>query len=148
MNTRVSVILGVVAALSIGMASASWAIDIKKPGEKKAPVAKPKAAAADADDDSVTTSDDGKQFALTGDGKTVTHDCKGGQAVISGNKNKATLKNCATTSLNGDFNIVSVTGLETMAISGNDNVVNWVRKIGGDEPDVADAGERNKVSGK
>jgi hypothetical protein len=45
-------------------------------------------------------------------------------------------------------NTLDVTGVESLAILGNDNVVTWHGKPGGDEPSVADAGSRNKVSEK
>jgi hypothetical protein len=137
-------ILGLAAALVAGSVEIASAIDVKKP---KAP-GKPGAGASSKTETDSATSDDGTQFALNDSGKTVTHDCKGGQAAINGNKNVLKLKNCAQTSLNGNNNTLDVTGVESLAVMGNDNVVTYLRKAGGDEPAVADGGSRNKITGK
>jgi hypothetical protein len=145
---RVSLILAVAAAFLVGSAS-SYALGPKVPGAKapgaKAPGAK--AGAAAADDDNTAVSDDGKQFAMNESGKTVTHDCKGGQAAVNGNKNILKLVNCAQTSLNGNNNTVDVTGVESLAVMGNDNTITWKSKPG-TEGQVADGGTHNKVTGK
>jgi hypothetical protein len=145
MNIRVILTLGIAGALILGGAGVGSA-GLKKPSAPKAPGAG--SSAASGETEGVDTSDDGKQIAISEDGKVVTHDCKGGQAAISSNKNKVTLKNCAQVSIGGNFNVVSAAGAETIAVAGNDNVVTWTKAAGGDAPDVADGGERNKVSGK
>jgi hypothetical protein len=143
MNIRVSLILGVV--LAVGVASIGSAVDLKGKAPK-APGAKAGSAPAKAAD--AEESDDGTQFALNDSGKTATHDCKGGQAAINGNKNNVKLKNCSQTSLNGNNNTLDVTGVETLAVAGNDNIVTWHSKPGADEPAIADGGSRNKITGK
>jgi hypothetical protein len=139
---RVSLILGITAALAVGAATLSSAFDKPKVGG-----AKTGSSASAKDDDSTAVSDDGKQFAMNDSGKTLTHDCKGGQAAVNGNKNILKLVNCAQTSLNGNNNTVDVTGVENLAVMGNDNVITWKSKAG-TEGQVADAGSRNKISGK
>jgi Protein of unknown function (DUF3060) len=142
MNTRMSLVLGIAASFLIGSSGVGLALEKPKVGGAKA------GGAAAKDDDSTAVADDGKQFAMNDSGKTVTHDCKGGQAAVNGNKNVLKLVNCAQTSLNGNNNTVDVTGVESLAVMGNDNVVTWHGKKGADEPSVADAGSRNKISGK
>jgi hypothetical protein len=143
---RVSLILGITAALAVGSAGLTSALDKPNVGGAKAPGTKSGTSSAN-DDDSTAVSDDGKQFAMNDNGKTVTHDCKGGQAAVNGNKNTLKLVNCAQTSLNGNNNTVDVTGVENLSVMGNDNVITWKSKAG-TKGQVADAGSRNKISGK
>jgi hypothetical protein len=143
MNMRLSLVVGVVAALVAGSAATGLALEKPKIGAK--PAAKSGGASASGDS---AESEDGAQFALNDNSQTVTHDCKGGQAAINGNKNTLHLKNCATTAINGNNNTIDVTGVETLAVVGNDNVVSYHGKPGGNAPTVSDVGSRNKVSGK
>jgi len=134
----------VVAAAFVVASSAGFALEKPKIGGSK-PAAKSGGASTSADS---AESDDGTQFALNDNSQTVTHDCKGGQAAINGNKNTLHLKNCAQTAINGNNNTVDVTGVQTLAVVGNDNTVSYHGAAGGPAPTVSDVGSRNKVSGK
>jgi hypothetical protein len=87
----------------------------------------------------------GAPFAVTQDGRRLTHDCRGGPALVAGNRNTLTLRNCTSMTVAGNSNIVDATMVQNLTVQGNDNTVTWHPAPDGSEPTVSDVGNRNKV---
>ena len=66
---------------------------------------------------------------------------------IQGNSNKVTIKGtCHALSVSGNRNQVSVASVVSIALSGNENQVNWGKASGGEKPQITDLGTGNNVS--
>lgn len=65
---------------------------------------------------------------VSGDGQRSAHDCRGGTALVNGNRNVVAFSNCRTIVINGD-----------------QNTVTWIEASGA-TPKVVDTGKGNSVS--
>ena len=82
------------------------------------------------------------------DGRKADHDCRGGSAVINGDRNELSLRNCDQVTVNGDANRVSVRAVATVLLNGGDNTLAWEEAADGSRPKITDNGRGNTVSGK
>ena len=82
------------------------------------------------------------------DGQRQTHDCRRASAVVNGDKNDLTFRNCNQVSLNGSANIVAVRAVLSVQINGDDNKLTWELADDGSRPRITDNGRGNTVSGK
>ena len=77
-----------------------------------------------------------------------SHDCRGASAVVNGDTNDLSFRNCDQVSVNGDANAVAVRGVQSVLINGNDNKLTWELAEDGSRPRITDNGRGNTVSGK
>ena len=77
-----------------------------------------------------------------------SHDCRGASAVVNGDTNELSFRNCDQVSVNGDANAVAVRGVQSVLINGNDNKLTWELAEDGSRPRITDNGRGNTVSGK
>lgn len=82
------------------------------------------------------------------DGLKETHDCRGGSALVNGDRNELTFSNCSQLSVNGSGNVVAVRGGGVVAINGDDNKLTWEPAADGSRPRITDNGKGNTVTGK
>jgi Protein of unknown function (DUF3060) len=82
------------------------------------------------------------------DGLKETYDCRGGSALVNGDRNELSFRNCAQLSINGSRNVVAVLASQSVVINGDDNKVNWEPAEDGARPRITDNGSGNTVSGK
>jgi len=82
------------------------------------------------------------------DGQREEYDCRGASAVVNGDSNDLSFRNCDQVSLNGDANAVAVRGVKSVLINGNDNKLTWELAEDGSRPRITDNGRGNTVSGK
>jgi hypothetical protein len=77
-----------------------------------------------------------------------SHDCRGASAVVNGDANDLSFRNCDQVSVNGDANSVAVRGVQSVLVNGNDNKLTWELAEDGSRPRITDNGRGNTVSGK
>ena len=82
------------------------------------------------------------------DGRKEDHDCRGASAVVNGDRNDLTFRNCDQVTLNGNANIVAVRAVKTVLVNGGDNKLTWEQADDGSRPKITDNGRGNTVSGK
>jgi len=77
-----------------------------------------------------------------------SHDCRGASAVVNGDANDLSFRNCDQVAVNGDANAVAVRGVQSVLVNGNDNKLTWELAEDGSRPRITDNGRGNTVSGK
>ena len=82
------------------------------------------------------------------DGRKEDHDCRGGSAVVNGDRNDLTFRNCDQVSVNGNANVVAVRAVKTVLVNGGDNKLTWEQADDGSRPRITDNGRGNTVTGK
>ncbi len=82
------------------------------------------------------------------DGLRQTYDCRGASAVVNGERNDLSFRNCNQVSLNGNANTVAVRAVQAVQINGDDNRLTWEPAADGSRPRITDNGRGNTVSGK
>lgn len=82
------------------------------------------------------------------DGRKEDHDCRGASAVVNGDSNDVTFRNCDQVTLNGNANAVAVRAVQSVLINGGDNKLTWELADDGSRPRITDNGRGNTVSGK
>jgi len=82
------------------------------------------------------------------DGRKEDHDCRGASAVVNGDRNDLTLRNCDQVTVNGNANTVAVRAVGAVLINGGDNRLSWEQAADGRRPRITDNGRGNTVSGK
>ncbi len=82
------------------------------------------------------------------DGRKEDHDCRGASAVVNGDRNDLTLRNCDQVTVNGNANTVAVRAVGAVLINGGDNRLIWEQAADGRRPRITDNGHGNTVSGK
>lgn len=82
------------------------------------------------------------------DGLKQVYDCRGGSALVNGDRNELSLRNCNQISLNGSANVVVVRAAQSVLINGDDNNVTWEPADDGSRPRITDNGKGNTVNGK
>lgn len=125
-------------------------------GEGNVIVSKPAAAsAAPSKEGSTGTSSRGSGQAATAakiridqDRQKGSHDCRGASALVNGDANDLSFRNCDQVSVNGDGNTVAVRGVASVLVNGNDNKLTWELAEDGSRPRITDNGRGNTVSGK
>jgi len=81
---------------------------------------------------------------LDDDNRTSTRDCGGAGAVVNGDSNTLTFRNCTSIVVNGDRNTIDAGTVESVHLNGDANTVSWR----GTRPRIEDLGHRNTVGGK
>lgn len=82
------------------------------------------------------------------DGLRDAYDCRGGSALVNGDRNELSFRNCDQISLNGSANIVAVRAVKAVLVNGDDNKLTWELAEDGSRPRITDNGKGNTVSGK
>ena len=77
-----------------------------------------------------------------------SYDCKGASAVVNGDHNELTFRNCDQLAVNGHFNTVDVRGVAGVTLNGGDNKLLWEEAADGSRPKITDNGRGNTVTGK
>jgi len=75
-------------------------------------------------------------------------DCSGGVALVGGNSNTLTLRNCSVITVNGNDNSVTAVGAASLVLNGNQNQIQWTENADGSRPKVVDHGNGNRVARK
>jgi hypothetical protein len=84
-------------------------------------------------------------FVVSQDAGTITHDCKGGDAAISGSANTVRFVDCHSVDIDGDRNTVHVDGVSVLKVTGDENTVSWSASHA---PEISNRGERNTIAKK
>ncbi len=82
------------------------------------------------------------------DGLKEVYDCRGKSALVNGDRNELSFRNCNQISLNGHANVVAVRAAQSVVINGDDNTLTWEPADDGSRPRITDNGTGNTVSGK
>ncbi len=107
----------------------------------------PEAPIDPADSVNVDTTQPMASISLDGGSKTKTANCSKFETVtLNGSKTVVTLKgNCRQIMINGDGNQVTVEGVMSVVINGEDNVLKHSRYINGKRPTVTDNADGNTI---
>jgi len=82
------------------------------------------------------------------DGLKEVYDCRGAGALVNGDRNDLTLRNCNQISVNGNANVLAVRAAQSVLINGDDNKLTWEPADDGSRPRITDNGKGNTVTSK
>ncbi len=74
-----------------------------------------------------------------------SYDCRGRSAVVNGDRNDLTFRNCSQVSVTGDGNVVDVRAVQAVELSGDGNTLTWEPAEDGSRPRIHDTGTGNTV---
>jgi hypothetical protein len=81
---------------------------------------------------------------LKEDGQTATHDCRGTDVVVKGDRNTYRFRECGRVVINGDDNTIDAGNVDALDVRGDGNTVSWR----GAKPRVRDEGSGNTIRGR
>lgn len=119
---------------TLKISSESVVLDLSATGDGGAQTSAPAETAKPAEPGGTTT--------INESGLTKTLDCAGQGVVVSGSANKLTLTGtCASVSVNGSRNEISITDVGDIAVNGSFNTITW----SAGDPTTSDNGQGNSI---